>query len=731
MVIPPGGSPEIMNSVAAHILSQRHDLTDPAARADLVLKLREAEAAERIVTLEKAKRFGHELVTGDGAVLAGYEGDVPVYEAAENVNAAISVATDLVRDSAPYNVDGSGFIIGLWEAGGIPRASHNEFQGRLTQNDGGSTVSSHATHVAGTLIAAGLNPSVEGMSPHATILAHTSGSDITEMTAIAAAAPNVPGTIYVSNHSYGTLTGWATSPWRWYGDFSDDADPSNDFPNRFGRYTTVSSSWDGLAWNAPYYLIFKSAGNDRNDNHPSNGTIWRLNSSSGPQYTYDDTEHPIADFEFYVSSATNGYSTVGQKATAKNLMAVGSVLDAVSGGVRNTGLANLSSFSSAGPTDDGRIKPDIVANGSSLLSLDDDHDSDTTTTSGTSMSAPNACGSALLLQDYYDDRFPGQAMLASTLKGLMIHTADDRGNAGPDYRYGWGLLNIEACAALIKDHADTVNLGRMNEHELSGGTPSRTLPFIWSGIDPIRVTICWTDPPGTGTGAHDSRTPRLVHDLNLVLTGPDTVTNYLPYIMPWVGNWTDPNLLAAAVPGVNTVDNVEQVYIASPTMAGEYTITVNHAGSLSQGPQDYSLLVSGGDVPRGLYGFWAAQNYPGQWNLPAVGGFAADPEDDRNSNGLEYAFDLDPTKHDIPSGDIYTLGEETIGPDSFITIVYDRDTSKTDITYGVEWSTDLKIWNPLASAIIATNGTVETMKASLIKDDPAKYLRIVVTQISL
>lgn len=717
-----------MNAAAARLLSTRVDLTDPGARAELVAKLQRAEQAERNATIAKARQLNLPLVTPDGAVLAGFEGNTPIYDRDENVNAAISVATNLVRDTSPYNVDGTGYIIGLWEAGGIPRVTHNELQGRATVNDGYTTVSSHATHVAGTLIAAGLNSSVEGMAPGATILAHSSGSAISEMTALAAAAPNVPGTIYVSNHSYGTITGWATNPRRFYGTFSNDGDPSNDYPNRFGRYTSTTASWDGLAWNAPYFLMFKSGGNDRNDNHPSNGTVWRHNSSSGTQYTYDSASHPLADFEYLVDGGVNGFGTVGQRSSCKNMFVIGSVLDAVTGGVRDVDDANLNSFSSAGPTDDGRIKPDVVANGNSLLSLDDDSNTDTTTKSGTSMSSPSACGSALLLQDYYDDRFPGQAMLSSMLKGLMIHTTDDRGNPGPDYRFGWGLLNIQRAAALIKDHADTPTTRRMYEQQLNATTASRNEPLIWNGIDPIRVTLSWTDPPGSSTGTHDNRIPRLVHDLNLKLTSPDGATQFLPYVMPWVGVWTNNLLNDNATTGVNNVDNVEQVYLASPAAAGAYTITIDHANSLSEGPQDYALIVSGGSIPT-LFAHWAALNFPIDFANPAIAGFESDPEEDRLVNGLEYAFDLPGDISNTSEGDIYTLGSETIGLDSYLTLTYDRDNSKTDITYHVEWTTDLLTWNIATSSIEATNDDIDTMKASFLLSGGPLFARIVITQL--
>ena len=109
----------------------------------------------------------------------------------------------------------------------------------------------------------------------------------------------------------------------------------------------------------------------------------------------------------------------------------------------------MEGYSSWGPTDDGRIKPDLVANGYSLYSSYSSGTASYAYSSGTSMAAPNATGTAQLLLSLYTSMKPGEYMRASTLKGLLIHTADDLGTAGPDYKFGWGLVNAKAAADLI------------------------------------------------------------------------------------------------------------------------------------------------------------------------------------------------------------------------------------------------------------------------------------------
>jgi uncharacterized delta-60 repeat protein len=569
-------------------LSQSKDLSDPKKREELVRQIKAVEDAELQAAHAKARQIGlpieGDLPGGGRFVLVGFDGDKPRYQQSDNVNAAISTSADLVRQVAPYNVDGTGWIFGLWEAGGIPRASHVEFgtTSKVTVRDGSTTMTDHATHVAGTLAAIGINSTLKGMSPGALIDAYSATNDISEMIGAGAAYGGEPGKVYVSNHSYGYRLGWYGS--YWYGTFIDDGNSANDVDGFFGRYNSQSASIDGMCANLPYLLSFQSSGNSRNDGPPSAGSSW---SDANGTYTYDPLQHPAGDGVYKL-----GFDTMDYTKVAKNIMTVGAANDAVSGGTRSLAASTISSFSSTGPTDDGRIKPDIVANGVSLLSSGMSSDTANYSSSGTSMSSPNAAGSAMLLVDYYGDRFPGQFMRASSLKALIIHTADDIGNPGPDYFYGWGLMNTKAAADHIKRQADNAGYNGMTEASLTTAEPSDTYSFTWNGSDPIRATLCWTDPAGTAVNAHDDRARDLVNDLNLSISGPGGTT-HLPFVMPYVGNWTNAMLSANATTGVNTVDNVEQVLVTTPPAAGLYTVTVNHAGSLTGGAQTYSLIISG------------------------------------------------------------------------------------------------------------------------------------------
>ena len=472
----------------------------------------------------------------------------PQYYITNNSNASATSSTNNVNPggSAGLSLDGSGMIVHEWDAGAV-RASHQEFGGRVTQGDGVTTTNYHSTHVGGTLIASGVQSSAKGMAPAANLSAYDWNSDESEM-----ATAGANGAL-VSNHSYGYGNGWVWngSSWTWYGNTSI----STQEDDRFGFYDSQAQQWDEIAKNAPYYLIVKSAGNDRGDG-PTNGDY----PQDGP------------------------YDCIGNAGNAKNLLTVGAVED-IPGGYSQPSDVVMSSFSSWGPADDGRIKPDISTNGVSLYSTDDDNDADYTSLSGTSMAAPVATGSLILLQEHYQDlNGSGNLMRAATLKALVIHTADEAGpNPGPDYMFGWGLMNTETAAAKITEN-QTLNL--IEELSLNnGGSYSRTVTA--SGSEPLVVTVVWTDIEGTPVAASlDPSDPMVVNELDLRITeGANTY-------YPWSCNRIN-HSAAATRNSENNVDNVEMVTIDNPIAGIDYTITVDHDGTLSGGSQNFSIIISG------------------------------------------------------------------------------------------------------------------------------------------
>lgn len=566
------------------------DLSAPGERERVASEIRDLEQAQKRAGLARAKDLGLPArVEGpDGTVreIAGVdENGQPIYFVTHNANAAISTGANLLQAS-PYALDGAGLSLGLWDAGSA-RSTHQEFGARVSVVDGAASAD-HSTHVAGTMIAAGIVASAKGMAPAASLLSYDWNSDKSEMSAAAAVLATDTNKVLVSNHSYGIISGWAYSgtgtpvrTWEWNGSGTNAASSDPDF----GLYNTYARDSDSIAYSAPYYLIFRSAGNDRSEN-PSSGQAVALSPGSTNVVAYDATLHPPGD-----GSYRGGFDNIGYDAVAKNVITVGSVGDAVTSGARDVSKASMASYSSWGPTDDGRIKPDVVANGEALYSSLNSGNAAYGTYSGTSMASPDASGSAALVARQYIDLF-GSAMRASTLKALLIHTADDLGNAGPDYKYGWGLVNAKAAADVVRDHKTYPLKARLTEGQITTATNTASCQFYWDGVSPIRATLAWTDPAGTALATADSRAARLVNNLDLKVTDPDGA-QHLPFVMPFVGTWTQASMDLPAVTGTNSTDNVEQVLIAAPPKAGVYRATVSFQGTLSSGAQKFSLVISG------------------------------------------------------------------------------------------------------------------------------------------
>ncbi|MBN1514154.1 MAG: S8 family serine peptidase [Phycisphaerae bacterium] len=539
-----------------------------AGRADAQVTVsRQAEARE--IARQKGWIVRQETPTGVIEIKAIVNG-VPKYYITHNAVAADSISTDAVLPggSSGLGLTGSSVILGVWDGGGV-RTTHQEFGGRATQMDSPSATHYHSTHVAGTMIASGVVAAAKGMSPSASLRCWDWDNDTTEMANAAA------GGLRVSNHSYGFSTGWTYNSsygeWFWYGDVT----VSTVEDNWFGLYTSYSAELDDLAVDYPYYLICKSAGNDRNDDGPgAGGGHYYYNPSSGYWEWSTTTRDPDGD-----------YDSLGSECVAKNILAVGAVEDVV-GGYSGTGSVTMSSFSSWGPTDDGRIKPDICGNGVGLYSAIDDSNSSYYDLSGTSMSSPNVSGSMGVLIQHWRSTHPTEGdMRSATLKGLVIHTADETGSAnGPDYRFGWGLMNTLKAANTIT--ADVTQSLTISEQTLSSGG-SFTLPLTTDGSTPLRVTLSWTDPAGTPPGNLLNPTnAMLVNDLDVRLVRTSPATTFYP----WVLNPASPS--AAATTGDNSRDNVEQVVVSSPG-ANSFTLSVTHKGTLSGGSQAFSLIITG------------------------------------------------------------------------------------------------------------------------------------------
>lgn len=486
----------------------------------------------------------------------------PVYFLSGNLTAAKTVSANKVwtGGGSGLSLSGQGVVLREWDESAV-RPTHQEMTGRVIQGDGASSFSLHSTHVAGTMIAGGVVNNAHGMACQASLRAFDWFNDYSEM------ADEAADGALLSNSSYIYITGWYHNgtDWYWYGDPSIST--SEDYG--FGFYSSSSAIVDSITYYAPYYLPCKAAGNDRGEgpaaqpvsHYEWNGTAWVLTTA------YKNPDGMPSGFDCIAS----GWGV------SKNVLTVGAVTG-IPSGYSSPSDVILASFSGTGPADDGRIKPDIVADGIGLYSTSSTGNSSYTTMSGTSMATPNVTGSLALLQEHYHN-LHGNYIKAATLKGLAIHTADEAGGSpGPDYQFGWGLLNINK-AALLSGNTTTAQI---NELSLSNGM-TFSMNIKSNGTEPLKATICWTDPSGTPPpDGLDPATPMLVNDLDLRIDG----VTYKPWTL-------DPaNPQSGAVPGDNIRDNTEQILISNPG-SGCHTLTVSHKGTLTGGSQMFSLILSG------------------------------------------------------------------------------------------------------------------------------------------
>ncbi|HMM11311.1 MAG TPA: S8 family serine peptidase [Bacteroidales bacterium] len=541
----------------------------------------------------------------------------PFYYITHNLDAANvhKVSQVWPGGSTGFNLSGSGVNLGIWDGGKV-RDTHQEFFDgvtyRVTQVDGATSLSDHATHVAGTLAAAGTNASAKGMSYAAMLKAYDWDFDETEMAAAAS------GGLRVSQHSYGYVTGWAygswsgNTGWHWFGDAAVSA--TEDYS--WGFYSDQAKDWDQIAFNAPNYLIVKSAGNDRGEGPAPSSLHYFMNPSNAYNWEASTVTRSV-------DGGSTGYDCIAHSATSKNILTVGAVT--------NTGV--MSSFSGWGPTDDGRIKPDIVAKGVNVYSSIATSNTSYQSYNGTSMAGPVVSGSVGLLLQHQQNLHPGTPLRAATIKGLLIHSADDMvsGSPGPDYRFGWGMLDVQKAAQIMADNATTN--AHIRELVLNNAQTMR-FPVQTTGTEPLRITISWTDVPGTSPSPSlNPTTTMLVNDLDVRLK--DAYGNqYFPYIL----NPSSPG--SAATTGDNNRDNVEMIHLSSTTAGTIYFLEISHKGSLVGGSQAFSLIITGnqpldernilGSFDQGAYYLsWSNASNQGEgfgpWELvngTASGGFS-------------------------------------------------------------------------------------------------------------
>jgi hypothetical protein len=296
-----------------------------------------------------------------------------------------------------------------------------------------------------------------------------------------------------------------------------------------------------------------------------------------------------------------GYDCIGFGSLAKNIIVVGAsdILTATDKRYSAPSDVIKSSYSSAGPRDDGAIKPDIITTGTDVASASTAENTTGSNLisvgSGTSYSAPIVSGIIGLWMQIYKQLFPNLELNAASAKTLMVHSASEAGTVGPDPWNGWGYINSKKGAELLVGKSNNTII--FNDEVLNSGTPNQKVVTA-SGTEPLKVTISWIDPeyviPAnlTWADAYNNRISRLINDLDLRII--DTTDNTVYY--PWKLNANSP--MTPATKADNTVDNVEQVVIDAPVPGRNYRVEITNKGNLvnnsgTSAPQNYSIMVTG------------------------------------------------------------------------------------------------------------------------------------------
>ncbi len=494
--------------------------------------------------------------------------------AADNaVSAALSHVPEV--HAAPYGLSGEGVAVSLFEIGEA-HASHVEFNGRLrlapTTSGGTLGDRSHATHVAGTIGASGVRADAKGMAPAATIhqfCVPDQPTNSCEGTWLTLKDEQLaPLGVIADNNSWGWVLGWHAG-----------AQPSWQAGDAYwGAYDLLYSAPLDQISSDRGVLFVHSAGNDGSVPQSLRLDPWQMHLH------VDEDGEDVQGQRFCVSRNRSGtdcpgfcnagcevtlhhpqtpFDTIGATASAKNVIAVGAV---------GTNL-ELASFSSRGPAKDGRVKPEVVARGLSVLSTGSD--GGYRPSSGTSMAAPAVTGIAALLTEQWRRSHHGANPTPAQLKALLIAGADDLGNPGPDYSFGFGLVNAKASIDLILlDRVRTFSLDQGQTHEIR---------IVVEERGNLRVVLNWADPAIPYLGGDDVAEKALINDLDVKIVDPTGNT-----ILPWTLNRDDLN--APATRGVNDVDPVEMIEIADAA-PGRYRVIAT-GKSVMEGPQTAVLVTS-------------------------------------------------------------------------------------------------------------------------------------------
>lgn len=547
--------------------------------------------------------------------LAAIEG-VAWIESAPEWALTNDVATEITHASQAWTsvgLQGQGQAIaiadtGLYLGSCAPANLHDDFEDGQGQSrcdaiydrsgDGPQDKQGHGTNVAGIAVGNGVRSgsdpiahqyigSLAGVAPEARLvfqaLATDSGFlnlplDLNVM--FQQALDNVNGVVHPYIHS----NSWGIS-------------------NSNGLYSGHSRDVDEFMWANPDFLIIFAAGNSGRDNN-GDGVI-DPQSVISPSTAKDNLSVGASESIRPTTATWAGYSSA--EPIHSDLVA--------------NNANGLAAFSGRGPTAGGRIKPDLVAPGTNIMStrsiLSQSGSGDYIAYSGTSQATPHVAGAAALLRQYFVD-YEKHTPSAALLKAALVNGAADifPGQYGlgptqeiavtrPSYAAGWGRVDL--AAALTTDGSRQLLWWDSRGDDPDSPAPLQTGDVVtytvgvYAGSAPVEITLAWTDYPGS-----PSLNGALVNDLDLHLVGPDGAVYY--------PNNANHGGLGDSYDHVN---NIEGITLTTPT-PGIYTVYVQ-GFNVPQGPQPYALVASGRVYLTGSESITRPINGPGTYTFGHTG----------------------------------------------------------------------------------------------------------------
>lgn len=555
------------------------------------------------------------------ANLAGFNFGIPYFLQAEDTHQLQNSNSDMLNTAGNVtgltgSFNGENIKYTVFDGGRIyeGHTAFNNAVGRISNKEATTQAySDHSTGV-GSFIGGKDTPLYTGTAPNQVLVGNAKGVAINStMDSYMFSTTTLPGnsstsTVYqkiliaqpnISNHSYGVNAGW-TESYDTSGNYTaftyNGYKSGNTFYDYQGTYNTNDYNYDLIAYNNPSYIIVKSAGNYFNMG--PTGTTGT--GPTAPKY-YLSGSGTVAFASTDTIPANNcslGYDCIGTGSLAKNIIVVGATDIITTNNYRYNTATDVvhSSYSSAGPRDDGGIKPDISTVGTNVYYAASSATGSSAWAggSGTSFSAPIVTGIIGLWTQINKQLFSNALLNASSAKVLTIHSASEAGNIGPDPQFGWGFINAQKGAELLVGKSNNTVIFA-DETLTSGVTNSKTVKA--SGSEPLKVTISWLDPKYTPnyqfvSDVYNNRTSKLINDIDLRII--DTTNNTIYY--PWKLDANSP--MTPATKADNTVDNVEQVVIDAPVAGRSYRIEITNKGTLvndagTAAPQNYSIIVTG------------------------------------------------------------------------------------------------------------------------------------------